>query len=264
MQKKKIWQNEKGDAPANALVSAAVAVLVIIIILMVIVYTGSELEGAADSGQLDDTISVSGESFNSNTLDTYVSLNHARIVSGSESVSNASTSFTTSNITSTITNESFTASNTTYVQLAHTLITNDSEVVYNASGPLTNVGNSNYTMNYTDGKILSNASGQMVHGGTYYINYTYNNVKDYAMNYTDGKINCLSTGDIAANNDYNISYNYNVRSSWGNVTDETGSLGESSASILKVGVILMVIFAAVGFLIMPYIQDALGGRRRRD
>ena len=49
-------------------------------------------------------------------------------------------------------------------------------------------------------------------------------------------------------------------SSWENITTKTGELGESAASILKVGVILAVIFAAVGFLIWPYIQGALGGR----
>ena len=51
-------------------------------------------------------------------------------------------------------------------------------------------------------------------------------------------------------------------SSWSNITNLTGDLGESAASILKVGVILAVIFAAVGFLIWPYIEGALGGRKR--
>ena len=46
---------------------------------------------------------------------------------------------------------------------------------------------------------------------------------------------------------------------WHNITNNTGELGESAASILKVGVILSVIFAAVGFLIWPYIG---GGARR--
>ena len=45
---------------------------------------------------------------------------------------------------------------------------------------------------------------------------------------------------------------------WHNITNETGALGESAASIMKVGVILSVIFAAVGFLIFPYIS---GGAR---
>ena len=45
---------------------------------------------------------------------------------------------------------------------------------------------------------------------------------------------------------------------WDNITNATGELGESAASILKVGVILSVIFAACGFLIWPYI----GGNRR--
>ena len=43
---------------------------------------------------------------------------------------------------------------------------------------------------------------------------------------------------------------------WNNITNNTGELGESAASILKVGVILSVIFAAVGFLIWPYIGRA--------
>ena len=44
---------------------------------------------------------------------------------------------------------------------------------------------------------------------------------------------------------------------WHNITNLTGELGESAASIMKVGIILSVIFAAVGFLIWPYI----GGQR---
>ena len=44
---------------------------------------------------------------------------------------------------------------------------------------------------------------------------------------------------------------------WANITNLTGELGESAASIMKVGIILSVIFAAVGFLIWPYI----GGQR---
>jgi hypothetical protein len=50
-------------------------------------------------------------------------------------------------------------------------------------------------------------------------------------------------------------------SHWHNITNLTGEVGEAGASILKVGVILAVIFSAVGFLIWPYIEGALGMRR---
>ena len=43
---------------------------------------------------------------------------------------------------------------------------------------------------------------------------------------------------------------------WDNISNKPGELGESASSILKVGVILSVIFAAVGFLIWPYIGGA--------
>ena len=183
MKKKKFWQNEKGDA--TALVGAAIATLVIIITLMVVVFTGSEMESAAETSNLEDTFSVINETMDCDTHDVWVSLNHARVINGSDAVTNAT--------------------------------------------------------------------------------WTATRGTDFLINDTEGKYKPLSTGEInTTDDDYNMTYNYNVRSSWGNVTDKTGSLGESSASILKVGVILMVIFAAVGFLVMPYIQDALAGRRRRD
>ena len=101
-------------------------------------------------------------------------------------------------------------------------------------------------------------------------NMTYTAVAsaDYWVNDSTGYIylyNKSVSGDLKNHSEYNVSYTYTISTPWGNVTDKTGELGETGSSILKVGVILSILFAAVGFLIFPYIGGAPGGRggRRR-
>jgi hypothetical protein len=80
---------------------------------------------------------------------------------------------------------------------------------------------------------------------------------DYLVNTSDGKILAVSTGSMEANKLFNISYSYYVRNSYGNISDTTGDMGEKGSSMLTIGIILLAIFAAVGFLVMPYIRRAM-------
>lgn len=155
---------------------------------------------------------IINETFNSSAYDTWIELNHSNIISGTVVVTNTtdeipytldfdySMNYTDgeikvlstgnmSNYTTTITNESFAGLNTSYTQLNHTNITPSSEVVYNFTiAEFTNTDNSNYTMNYTDGTIILNTTGDMVNG-TYYINYTYNTNYHIDYNYTVSEVN---------------------------------------------------------------------------
>ena len=254
-----IAQNKSGN---NELVGAAVATLVIIIVLMIALMVGSELEDATTHDNLYDNVVVTNESFGTSTLDVWVGLTYGDIVNGSQTVTNM-----------------------TYTAVASAdYWVNDSDgaiYVYNGS---TNVVNE--TINTT---VLPNwvslANANIINKSTTITNMTYtaDNSLDYWVNDTDGKIylyNKSTSGDLKnhsiynvtydydsafmeSGSDYNITYTFEGKSPWGNVTDKTGELGETGSSILKVGIILSILFAAVGFLIYPYIGGAPGGRGGR-
>jgi hypothetical protein len=48
-------------------------------------------------------------------------------------------------------------------------------------------------------------------------------------------------------------------SHWNNITNNTADMGEKGTSMLSIGLMLLAIFAAVGFLVFPYIRRAGGG-----
>lgn len=255
-----IAQNRSGN---TELVGAAVATLVIIIILMVSLMIGSELEDAVGDDNLHDNVVVTNESFGTSTLDVWVGLTYGDIVNASQTVTNmtyaavASTDYWINdtdgaiyvyNGSTNVVNESFNSSTLpTWIALVNANIINKSTTITNMTYTADN--SLDYWVNDTDGKIYlynKSTSGDLKNHSIYNVTYDYD------------------TAFMESGSDYNITYTFEGMSSWGNVTDKTGELGESASSILKVGVILSILFAAVGFLIWPYIGGATGrgGRKR--
>ena len=253
--KKNLVKDKKGVvAIFNMLITIGISIAVIFVIFGVVIpQIGDQSEDTMDlSAYAYSTANtVTNESFTSDH-DVYVALAHSPIQSGSETISNSTTSFTSSNITSTITNESFAGLNTSYTQLNNTEI-DTGEIVYNSSiNPFLNIDNANYTMNYTDGSVILNTTGIIVNG-TYYINYTYNNVKDYTMNYTDGKIMALSTGDISDATATNASYTYGTQSNWyyiqTNMSSNVLSWVGSVNLVVIISLLALVIMAVAGMMV---------------
>jgi len=78
------------------------------------------------------------------------------------------------NVTKSVINETFNSSEyDTWVQLAHTNIVNASETVTDLNGTTTYTRNTDYEMNYTDGKIKVKSGGNMQNYTDYLISYKY-------------------------------------------------------------------------------------------
>lgn len=79
-----------------------------------------------------ETPTLVEESFDSGRYGSWVQLNNTDIRTGSETVSNSTNTFTSSNTTISITDEMFNSSTyDTWVQLNHTLIVEGSDIVTN-------------------------------------------------------------------------------------------------------------------------------------
>ena len=50
-----------------------------------------------------------------------------------------------------------------------------------------------------------------------------------------------------------------VGSHWSNMSNATGKMAEDTIDMVGVGILIVTIFAAVGFIIWPYIQGGRGG-----
>ena len=77
-------------------------------------------------------------------------------------------------ISPTVTGEAWTsgAAHGTYVTLANTMLKPGSEIVTNAAGTVTYTRDTDYTINYTDGKITTISGGDMVVATAHLISYT--------------------------------------------------------------------------------------------
>lgn len=70
-------------------------------------------------------------------------------------------------------------------------------------------------------------------------------------------ITIMPVPHLQNNTDYYISYYYiiGVATHWTNMTDAAGRLGESTISMVGVAILILIIFASVGWIITPYLND---------
>jgi len=102
--------------------------------------------------------------------------------------------------TTTVTNETFNSSEyDTWVTLNHTHIKTNSEKVTNTTDEVAFIQNTDYEMNFTDGKIKVLSTGNMLNNTSYHIDYDYNINSNFYMNATAQHYTPSDTEYVIAN-----------------------------------------------------------------
>ena len=130
---------------------------------------------------------------------------------------------------------------------------NSSQVIYadSTSGGEYQQDAANFLSGYYDGDIIK-----------------YYSVYGASTNTTNESINVANGGTLLDiyiglaphlqnNTNYYISYYYtvDVETSWSKMKDEVGRMGESTISMVGVAILLLIIFASVGWIIKPYLFE---------
>ena len=132
---------------------------------------------------------------------------------------------------------------------------NSSDVIYvdSTSGGEYQQDAANFLSGYYDGDIIK-----------YYSVYgAFTNTTNESINVTNGGtlldiyITLVPAPHLQNNTDYYISYYYTVgvETAWSKMKDGVGRMGESTISMVGVAILLLIIFASVGWIIKPYLFE---------
>lgn len=132
---------------------------------------------------------------------------------------------------------------------------NSSEVIYydSTSGGEYQQDAANFVSGYFDSDIIR-----------YYTVYSgYTNTTNASINVTEGGttldiyVTLPGTPHLQNNTNYYISYYYTVgiTSTWGNMSNAVGNIGEDSVSLIGAAIILLVVFATLDFIFIKYLWD---------
>ena len=132
---------------------------------------------------------------------------------------------------------------------------NSSEVIYydSTSGGEYQQDAANFASGYFDGDIIKYYS---VYGAS-------TNTTNESINVANGGtrldiyIALVPAPHLQNNTNYYISYYYTigVETSWSKMEDSVGRMGESTISMVGVAILLLIIFASVGWIIKPYLFE---------
>ena len=132
---------------------------------------------------------------------------------------------------------------------------NSSEVIYadSTSGGEYQQDAANFASGYYDGDIIS-----------YYATYSgHSNTTNATINVSEGGtlldlyITLPPAPHLENNTNYYISYYYTVgvETTWSKMKDGIGKIGESTISMVGVAILILILFAAVGWIIKPYLFE---------